>query len=383
MPVSQPANFNLQEFSDIGQLLVGGRLYTYGYGTTSHKTAFTDPNGVVPHTYTLDGAGGQYIALNARGELPAPLYLLGDGSYDITLKRADGSLVWTRKADGVDNAANNGIAALKAATASSDGPGAMGFDFAKNYVANTIGWAAHVAKRGLNVLRYIPPAMWAAIAAGTSTDDHRAYVQAALNAASNSMEREIYFPAGKYNFSGPLLCYYNEASNPGYNVNRNGELTLTGDGISPENGGNCGTVHNFTSAVADGLSVGSAANDAVPYNTRDFIARGISFEGATAGALVVARGVVSARFEGCQFVQSNAAGTGLWGTTNYFGVIEKCRFKNIAAGVKTGDAIKFGTTIAAGLLTLRDCNVSGFANGLNMYAGAWQLLTIKDSELAG
>jgi len=113
MPASQPANFNLQEFTDAGQLLVGGRLYTYAYGTTAQKTAFTDPAGTIPHTYTNDGAGGQYIALNARGELPAPLYL-GTGAYDISLKRADGSTVWTRKAEGVANAANAAAAALAA-----------------------------------------------------------------------------------------------------------------------------------------------------------------------------------------------------------------------------------------------------------------------------
>lgn len=118
MAASQPANFNLQEFTDVGQLLVGGRLYTYAYGTTAQKTAFTDPDGTVPHTYTADGAGGQYIALNARGELPAPLYL-GDGSYDIALKRADGSTVWTRKADGVENSIRSWIATVAAAIGAS------------------------------------------------------------------------------------------------------------------------------------------------------------------------------------------------------------------------------------------------------------------------
>jgi lysophospholipase L1-like esterase len=118
MAASQPANFNLQEFTDAGLLMVGGRLYTYAYGTTTQKTAYTDPAGTVPHTYTSDGAGGQYIALNARGELPAPLYL-GVGSYDLTLKRPDGSTVWTRKADGVENSVN----ALTAPT----GASAIGF----------------------------------------------------------------------------------------------------------------------------------------------------------------------------------------------------------------------------------------------------------------
>ncbi len=100
MSASQPANFNLQEFSDAGLLLVGGRLYTYAYGTTTHKTAYTDAAALVPQTYTADGFGGLFIALNARGELPAPLYL-SLGPYDIALKRADGSTVWTRRADPV------------------------------------------------------------------------------------------------------------------------------------------------------------------------------------------------------------------------------------------------------------------------------------------
>jgi hypothetical protein len=108
----------LQELTDAGLLLVAGRLYTYAYGTTNQKTAYTDPAGTVPHTYTADGAGGQYIALNARGELPAPLYLAA-GSYDISLKRSDGSTIWTRKADGVDNPLNSLAAALAASTGAS------------------------------------------------------------------------------------------------------------------------------------------------------------------------------------------------------------------------------------------------------------------------
>lgn len=105
MAASQPANFNVQEFTDPGLSLVGGRLYTYVQGTTTQKTAYTDPAGLVPQTYTNDGAGGQYIALDARGELPTPLYLVS-GAYDLALKRADGSTIWTRRAEGIDGAAS-------------------------------------------------------------------------------------------------------------------------------------------------------------------------------------------------------------------------------------------------------------------------------------
>ena len=103
MAASQPALFNVQEFTDNGITLVGGRLYTYAFGTTALKVAYTDPEGTVPQTYTADGLGGQYIALNARGELPSPLYMASSGAYDISLRRADGSTVWTRRAEGVGN----------------------------------------------------------------------------------------------------------------------------------------------------------------------------------------------------------------------------------------------------------------------------------------
>jgi hypothetical protein len=122
MSASQSGVYSLQEFTDAGVLLVAGRLYTYTSGTTTFKTAYTDAAGLVPQTYTSDGIGGQYIALNARGELPAPLYLAA-GSYDLTLKRADGSTVWTRQADPTSDAA----AAVSTAFTASGGAALVGY----------------------------------------------------------------------------------------------------------------------------------------------------------------------------------------------------------------------------------------------------------------
>lgn len=186
MQASQPANFNLQEFTDTGQLLVGGRLYTYSYGTTANKTAFTNPEGTVPHTYTPDGAGGQYIALNARGELPAPLYL-GIGSYDIALKRADGSTVWTRKADGIESVTNSLTAALL------DAPGAslVGFSQAgaiKRTVQDKLRDMVSVKDFG---------------AKGDGVTDDTAALQAAINSGYN-----LWVPAGTYITSDNLNIGY-------------------------------------------------------------------------------------------------------------------------------------------------------------------------------
>jgi len=99
MSASLSGVFNLQCFDDAGQPLASGRLYTFSPNTTTQKVAYTDPAGTIPHTYTSDGLGGQYIALNSRGELPAPLFLLA-GGYDIALKTSAGVTVWTRRAIG-------------------------------------------------------------------------------------------------------------------------------------------------------------------------------------------------------------------------------------------------------------------------------------------
>jgi hypothetical protein len=96
--VSQPGYYNLQALTSLGALGAGMRLYTYTAGTTTKKNAYTEQTGTTVHTYTSDGAGGEYIALDARGELPFPLYLTS-GAYDITLKTAAGATVWTRRAD--------------------------------------------------------------------------------------------------------------------------------------------------------------------------------------------------------------------------------------------------------------------------------------------
>lgn len=124
--------FNLQNFTDAGLPLASGRLYTFVQGTTTHKTAYTDAAGVVPQTYTSDGVGGQYIALDARGELPAPLYLAA-GSYDLALKRSDGSSVWTRRADPTSDGAADVLTRLADSSDAAKGPALVAFNPALAY----------------------------------------------------------------------------------------------------------------------------------------------------------------------------------------------------------------------------------------------------------
>jgi hypothetical protein len=56
----------LQEFDNYGQILVGGKIYTYMLGTTTPKAAYKDVNGNAAHEnpIILDSVGSEEIYLN-------------------------------------------------------------------------------------------------------------------------------------------------------------------------------------------------------------------------------------------------------------------------------------------------------------------------------
>lgn len=191
--VSQPGYFNLQEFTSAGALMASGRLYTYTQGTTTKKTAYTDAAGSTAHTYTSDGIGGEYIALDARGELPAPLYLTS-GAYDICLKTSAGATVWTRRADPVGD--------LGISLAASGGSALVG------YVNSGTGAVTRTLQaRGrdrVSVLDYIPVALHADIAAGTSATAVQSYFAACALAHQG---KDIFVPSGTYMFTQGFALY--------------------------------------------------------------------------------------------------------------------------------------------------------------------------------
>jgi hypothetical protein len=136
MTASLSGVYNLQVLTSTGAPAASYRLYTYTQGTTTHKACYTDAAASVAHTYTSDGVGGLYIALNSRGELPAPLFLTS-GPYDLALKDSGGAAVWTRYARGQDDSAAVLDAALRADLAdissAANGAGLVGFSASLPY----------------------------------------------------------------------------------------------------------------------------------------------------------------------------------------------------------------------------------------------------------
>lgn len=184
--------FNLQEFSDLGELAAGYRLYTYAPGTTTLKIAYTDAAGTIPHTYTNDGLGGQYIALNARGELPAPLFLLV-GGYDITLKTDLGVTVWTRRAiGGGDTGAD-----LANTTDATKGAGLVGWNPALDYPVGTV---------GDRLRAWVRPQDFGGTPGGAV--DATSYLQQALDSGQPVLIDEVFLTSGNEVPSGTVLVFH-------------------------------------------------------------------------------------------------------------------------------------------------------------------------------
>lgn len=124
--------------------LAGGQLYTYIAGTTTPKATFTDSTGTTPNTNP--------VIMNARGE--ANVWLTPAQAYKFVLKDASSVTIWT--VDQLNNAYTGSISVR---------------DFG---------------------------------AVGDSVTDDTAAIQAATNAAS-TLGKQVYFPAGKYLYTGISL----------------------------------------------------------------------------------------------------------------------------------------------------------------------------------
>jgi hypothetical protein len=184
---------NYQPLTSLGALAAGYRLYTYLPGTTTHTNVYTDAAGSVAHTYTSDGSGGQYIALDARGEVPGNLYL-NSGGVDLNLKTTAGVTVWTKRAIGQSDLASTLDTALRADLAASSGATLLGFIQAG---------AGATARTGQSKMRdTVSVKDFGAL--GDGSNDDTAEIQAAIDAAVNAGRSEVWFPGGDYKISAPL-----------------------------------------------------------------------------------------------------------------------------------------------------------------------------------
>jgi hypothetical protein len=371
---SQPGLFNFQALTNFGDLAAGFRLYTYAPSTTTQKNAFTDQAGTIPHTYTADGAGGQYIALDARGELPAPLWL-ASGGYDIALKTPAGVTVWTRRAVGSDDAAIAGVAALSAdiaSTAAGKGAALVGFDPAVAYAQNTVGWAERIANPDANPLRWLAPAEWAAVLNGSSVFDCTTALQSAINFASNNGRPEVFIPAGIWRYTR-LYNYYDATLNPGFSASKMGRVRIVGAGRLQHAEANSwpsegwhGTILLSTVTSGDCFNVSPASSDGGFYPSRENAFENITLIGNTTGFVVRHYCAISSQMRNVTVLQLNAAGSGVFWKNAWFTNWDTVWITNLQTTGQTGVGVDFGASLFAGSYRFSNCCFERFQDGFQV-----------------
>lgn len=367
--LSMLAGAGQQFFDNNGNPLLGGKLYSYAAGTTTPQATYTTAAGNVAHANP--------IILDSAGRVPGgEIWLTQQTVYKFVL--ASSTDVTIATLDNITGSfdATGFILDLANATDPAKGDNLVGFR-----QSDSVGNLPNAVSRTVHqkLQEFISVKDFGAT--GDGVTDDTAAIQTAINYISNSTRKTLFFPAGVYNFTR-LYCVYDAVNNPGYNINRNAEIILKGDGILPETGPTTGTILNSTITSGDALIVSNFADDTSPWRSREFEMRDITVQANTSGTAVVAAGVIIPRFNNVNIVNNHLGGSGLYISTAFFATLEKISIKNNGVGTKTGSAIRFDTTLFAGLFTIRDANINGFANGLYKGTGGWQNISIYDSEIA-
>lgn len=238
---------------DSGLPNAGGRLYTYASGTTTFKAAYTDATLTTPCTYTSDGVGGQYIALNARGE--AQLWL-GSGAYTMSPQTALG--VALEAIDGVQSAeavAATALSAYGASVVAPTGASLVGFTQAgAGAVARTM---QGKARDHVHLFDFMTSAQIADVQSGGLTLDGSASLIAAI-ASLPSAGGTVLLPRGKVLLNSAITL-----ASPGH-------IRLLGEGFS-ESAINVGATELIKSA---GLTSAAIVVNSPGAKLQHFVLRG-------------------------------------------------------------------------------------------------------------
>lgn len=200
----------MQKYANVVQ----NRLGTVMPGVSVSVTLASDDSPAV--LFSDNGVTGKANPFNTDG-LGRFEFYAADDRYNITLSKnstvlgtlndilledpADGSEALAQPTgaslvgatDGAGGTNFTSVAGFIAREMSTEGAGQTGFDFALNYVANTIGWGVQSCGNSFNLLRLIPTSEWPAIANYTSTYDVTSILTTAI-----ATYRDVFVPPGKY-----------------------------------------------------------------------------------------------------------------------------------------------------------------------------------------
>ena len=178
-----------QFFTDSGDPLSGGKLFTYAAGTTTPLTTYTSSSGSTPNTNP--------IILNAAGRLSGSneIWLTGGQSYKFVLTNANDVLIGTY--DNIDGA--NDFSSFSNTTDPTKGDALVGFrqSNSSGNLPNAVGRTVHQKLQESVSVRDFG-------ATGDGVTDDAPAIQAALDYVNNSSVKALYFSPGKYRIASSV-----------------------------------------------------------------------------------------------------------------------------------------------------------------------------------
>lgn len=189
MPTDLSPSPKLQFFSSSGELLVGGKLYSYQAGTTTPLATYTDSTGTTANTNP--------IILDVRGEANV---WLGTSAYKFVLKDSNDVSIWTvdniTSAQGLANAVQTNLTNYINSVAASSGSSLVGFlQSGANAVARTV---QSKNREVVNVKDFG--------AVGDGVVDDTVAIQSAINQVSVRGGGEVIFDMGRYLITSRLTA---------------------------------------------------------------------------------------------------------------------------------------------------------------------------------
>lgn len=212
----------------------------------------------------------------------------------------------------------------------------------------------------------------------TGVANSTAAIQAAINAALNSIDGVVFFPSGIYSFTT-----INVFDASGTERAKRGKITLLGEGrmaapdLKGETSQRYGTVLKSTATTGNAIvcADGSTLH-------RGVVLENLSVITSTTGYAVYTDYCPEFQLKSVGIRCENAASNGVYANNVWFGTINDCIIEVDFNLTSTGNGLRFSNSIFAGIFNVFTCLFDGFKNNISIQSGTnWANFIVRDSAL--
>ena len=211
-------------------------------------------------------------------------------------------------------------------------------------------------------------------AKGDGVTDDTAAIQNAINYASNTGRPVIYIPSGRYVISTIYLTY-DATLNPGFNTSLGGRICLLGDGRMSNSDmenyvpgySTVGTMLISTATTTSAVVMATASQNANPYPVRRQEIKNLSvIANTTAWCIENNSSSEFSIMEDVCALQQSAGGNGVLWLSSWNSKLSRVSISTTSGVVSSGDGLRVGASIFAGLYVFENCSFKRFTNAVKI-----------------